>query len=67
MTCFRAEPVRLLPVARRPVCLNCQREFVADALIVTLFVEDEPIGFVCGNCVSSDARELLRSRGLLQK
>ena len=32
----------------------------ADALIVTFYASGEPVGFVCGGCVSSDARELLR-------
>ena len=68
MTCFRAEPVsRCTLLPRRPVCLNCQHEFAADVLIVTFYAEGEPVGFVCSRCVSSEARELLRSGGWSQK
>ena len=65
MTRFRAEPAsQYLPFTQR-VCLNCQGEFTADALIVTFYAEDEPVGFVCSSCVSSDTRELLRRGGLV--
>ena len=61
MTCFRAEPVsQHLPLSRRLVCLNCQREFAADTRVVTFCARGEVIGFVCSGCISSDARELLR-------
>lgn len=64
MTCFRAEQAnRHLPSNRRFRCLNCLREVIAELLVVTLLAGDEPIGFVCSNCVSSDARELLRTGG----
>ena len=61
MTRFRAEPVSQYLSIKQRVCLNCQREFIADARIVTFYAEGEPVGFVCGGCVSSDAREQLRS------
>ena len=61
MTRFRAEPVTHCPSFAQRVCLNCRRKFTPDALIVTLFAEEEPVGFVCGDCVSSEARVLLRS------
>ncbi len=61
MTRFRAEPVSQHLSFTHRVCLNCQREFDADALVVIFFVEDEPVGFVCCGCVSSEARDLLRS------
>ncbi len=64
MTCFRAEPVsQHLPFTRHPICLSCRREFTAVARIVTFYVGGELVGFVCSGCVSSEARELLRSGG----
>ena len=63
MTHFRAEPVsRRFPIARHAVCLNCGRAFTADTRIVTFYAEDELVGFVCSACISSQAREVLRSR-----
>lgn len=61
MTRFRAEPASQYLSIKQRVCLICQREFIADGLIVTFYAEGEPVGFVCGGCVSPEARELLRS------
>ena len=61
MTRFWAEPVSQHLSFTQRVCLNCQREFTADARIVTFYAEGERVGFVCDGCVSSEARELLRS------
>jgi hypothetical protein len=64
MTRFRAETVNgHPPFAGHTVCLNCRREFiVAEGRVVTFYAEGEPVGFVCNACVSSEARELLRSK-----
>ena len=63
MTNFRAEPVsRHFPSAQHAECLNCRRAITPEERIVTFYAEGEPVGFVCSACVSSEARELLRSK-----
>jgi hypothetical protein len=64
MTRFKAETlIGQAPVTGRTVCLNCRREFsAADGRVVTFYAEGEAVGFVCSGCVTSEARELLRSK-----